>query len=165
MINYHELRQQYRHNHHKMPFTSVLIGFVAILLFVLGISSVFGAEEPTTIDISVISQIESSNDPSAYNKSSHAIGLCQITPVVLKEFNKFNGTHYDLNSLFIDQVNLLVADWYMNYRIPSMLEHFGIADTVRNRLWAYNAGIGNVVKHRMPKETKKYIAKYEMLSK
>lgn len=53
MINYHELRKQYRHTGHKTPFTSVLIWFVAILLFVLGISSVFGAQEPISLKHSV----------------------------------------------------------------------------------------------------------------
>ncbi len=37
------------------------------------------------VDMSVISQIESSNNQLAYNKHSKAVGLCQVTPIVLKE--------------------------------------------------------------------------------
>ena len=42
-----------------------------------------------------------------------------------------------------------------------MLKHYKIEDTVRNRLWAYNADIGRVLDGNMPNETKNYIVKYE----
>jgi hypothetical protein len=51
----------------------------------------------------------------------------------------------------------------MNTRIPQMLKAYKIPDTIDNRLWAYNAGIGNVKKGRLPKETRNYIRKYHKL--
>ena len=35
-----------------------------------------------------------------------------------------------------------------------------IADTIDNRLWAYNAGIGRVIKGIKPDETREYIKRY-----
>lgn len=116
-----------------------------------------------SIDMSIIAQIESSGNPKAFNESSGAVGLCQITPIVLKEYNQFNKLGYKMDDLYDGAFNRDVANWYMNQRIPQMLKHFKIKDTVRNRLWAYNAGIGNVKKNRMPEETKSYIVKYERL--
>ena len=113
------------------------------------------------IDISIIAMIESGGNPLAYNKKSGAIGLCQITKPVLIEFNRHFKQHYTTKDLYNGRINVLVADWYMNHRIPQMLKHYKIEDTVRNRLWAYNADIGRVLDGNMPNETKNYIVKYE----
>jgi hypothetical protein len=57
----------------------------------------------------------------------------------------------------------IVANWYMNKRIPQMLKHYKRKDTIENRLWCYNAGIGMLLKGIKPKETKEYINKYKAL--
>jgi len=41
-----------------------------------------------------------------------------------------------------------------------MLRYYGISVTVKNVLWAYNAGIGRVVDGIMPETTKQYIRRY-----
>lgn len=115
--------------------------------------------EEVVIDMDRIMQIESGGNYMAYNRHSQARGLFQITPICLKDFNMVNKTHYLSFDLFNPQVNIRIAHWYMNERIPALLK--GIApDTVDNRLWAYNAGVGALKRNSMPKETRDYIKKY-----
>jgi hypothetical protein len=58
----------------------------------------------------------------------------------------------------------VVANWYLNERIPNMLRFYKLPDTVKHRIWAYNAGIGCLRKGVLPDETQKYIAKYNKLT-
>lgn len=114
--------------------------------------------------LSILIIIESSGNPLAYNPKTHAVGLCQITPIVLKEWNNYHPKEqYLLPALWDEKVNKKIAEWYVNTRIPQMLKFYGIKDCVRNRLWAYNAGIKRVIKGIMPKETKRYIEKYKRM--
>ena len=115
------------------------------------------------IDLSIIASIESSGNPKAYNKHSKAVGLCQITPIVLVEYNRHHTAGFRTADLYNGKVNLLVATWYMNVRIPQMLRAYHIADTTKNRLWAYNAGISLVKRGFLPAETRNYIAKYKLM--
>jgi len=66
--------------------------------------------------------------------------------------------------------NTIVGNFYMNTRIPEMLEYYGIPDWYATRIGAYNWGIGNLraawrcygddwVAHA-PKETRDYLNKY-----
>lgn len=125
------------------------------------------------VDLDTIAQIESSNNPSAYNKESHATGLYQITPTCLEDFNRFykdreykkwglsqNFGVLNMRDMFDVHLAYIVADWYMNKRIPYILKHYEIEDTVKNRLWAYNAGFHKVKRGIMPLETRNYIKKY-----
>lgn len=135
------------------------------------------------IDIPTIVKLESSGDPHAYNKKSGCIGLMQINPNgALADYNQQYGivildnhtgaTHrsssdlYNTGDLYNPRVNVKIGEWYINIRIPEMLEEFSINDTVENRLIAYHWGIGNLFKYdrgkkKLPKETKSYIAKYK----
>ena len=116
------------------------------------------------IILSIIIAIESSGNPLAYNQSSGARGLCQITPIVLLEFNKFNRTAYELEDLFHPDTNKMIAEWYLYKRIPQMLEHFNKPVTERNVLICYNAGIRYVAHDlKIPSETERYIEKYQEL--
>lgn len=126
------------------------------------------------IDINAIIEIESSGDPKAFNKTSGARGLCQITPAALEDWNALQSHRgvFQLSQLFNGSINRLVGDWYLNFRIPWMLEQYGLELTVANILTAYNWGIGNLVKflrhperHCLPNETKEYIKKYNSLVK
>jgi soluble lytic murein transglycosylase-like protein len=65
-----------------------------------------------------------------------------------------------MNDMFDPQKSALVANWYLNTRIPALLRHYKRPDDVTHRLWAYNAGIGAVIRNKMPQETKDYIEKY-----
>jgi len=118
------------------------------------------------VDLGAIASIESSNNPMAYNKQSGARGMYQITEICLKEYNNFHkGKEVAREELFNPAMARNVADWYVNVRITCMLKHYGIKDTIENRLWCYNAGIGNVLKRRLPTETREYIRKYHKLTK
>lgn len=142
-------------------------GFILIgIAFALGAMLIMtGCAQAQEVDMSIISEIESSHDVKAFNRHSQARGLCQITPVVLKEFNTRYGTRYGLSKLFDGEFNLMVADWYMNTRIPEMLKAYHIKDSLMSRIWAYNAGVGNLKKGFLPSETKDYIRKYKQIQK
>jgi soluble lytic murein transglycosylase-like protein len=123
-----------------------------------------GMGEAQEIDYNIIATIESSNSAYAYNSKTQATGLYQITPICLKEWNDYHrDDQYCMNALFDWVINRKIASWYLEIRIPRMLKYYNVPITLDNILWAYNAGIGNVVKGRMPKETKDYIKKYHKL--
>ena len=135
---------------------------LVVIVSLLLMSTVAQASE-VYIDMQKIRMIESSGNPRAYNKYSHARGLYQITPIVLQEWNNFHPTQqYTLEQLFSSRINSTIAHWYMNYRIPQMLKYYGVEDTVENRLISYNAGISYVVGNGkvLPSETVQYIRKY-----
>lgn len=125
---------------------------------------------PADVDMQRIYQIESSGNPNAYNRKSQARGLGQVTPVALQEYNKMNKAAVQPDQLFVPQVNHQISHWYMNKRVPQMLNAMGIQDTVDNRLAAYNAGAGSLRKvlrgqMDMPKETSDYLVKYKKAKK
>lgn len=116
------------------------------------------------IDLRVIAQIESSNNPKAYNKRTRATGLYQITPICLKDYNQSHKVEYSLIDMYDPKKARIVASWYLGKRIPQMLKHYKQPITIDTILWAYNAGIGLVVKGILPVETQNYIAKYERIT-
>ena len=111
------------------------------------------------IDMDKIAMIESSGNPNAYNGRSGAIGLYQITKICLDDYNLYNAPVLPRNALWRPEVNEKVAQWYMNKRIPQLLRYYGHADTIENRIIAWNAGIKYVGKN-VPRETLDYIKKY-----
>ncbi len=73
--------------------------------------------------VNAIIVCESGENPNAYNEKTHAFGLCQITPIVLKEFaieqiDPFDRIimSYDENSwiLFSPIFNKKVGTWYLH---------------------------------------------------
>ena len=117
------------------------------------------------MDLGKIIRIESNGNSRAYNRNSKARGLCQITPICLKEWNNFHPREkYTLNDLWNAEINKKIATWYLEVRIPQMLRHYGFEVNVRNMIICYNAGIGYLVGHKqLKKETVDYIAKYGRL--
>lgn len=113
--------------------------------------------EAKQIDIVKIAKIESNFNEEAYNKSSEAIGLCQIKPEVLKDYNKKFGVNHWVSDLYYKDFNILVATWYLEDEIPRLLRHYKKPVTRDNILTAYNMGIGSVLKG---KKAVKYIKKY-----
>ena len=155
---------------------------LAMLFLCIGITGYAEVE----ISIPAIIALESNGDPHAFNKTSGAIGLMQITPVCLDDWNttkgKFSfeeqfgkpGTYFyetrylNIADLYNPNINLIIGQWYINTRIPQMLKAYGMPDSVNNRLIAYNWGAKNL-KHylkgerKLPKETKQYLIKYKKL--
>ena len=141
----------------------VWIGMILFCTF-FWVAMFRGCAGAEPVELSIISYIESSNNPMAYNKVSQARGLYQITPICLKEYNQWHrGENIALNALYSPIVARRVAKWYIDVRIPQMLKAYGLSDNLKNRLWAYNTGIGMVKRNIMPRETKQYILKYEKL--
>lgn len=115
------------------------------------------------INLDVIAQIESNNNPTAVGKAGE-IGTFQIMPCVLADYNRYNASNFNRNALFCHETNKTVARWYMFVRVPQMLKFYGIPVTTENVIYAWNCGIGNVVKGRIPKSTKEYMSKYSKLT-
>ena len=141
--------------------------FLAFLMFV-AIATILnwtpGCARAEVVDMKIIAQIESSNNPLAYNRHSQAVGLYQITPICLNDYNLTHKTCYELTDLLSPKFNYAVAYWYLNFRIPQMLKAHKLPVTLETTLWAYNAGVGRVLRGEKPKETKNYILKYKRLS-
>lgn len=139
-----------------------IIGITIICLFSsCQMTPVWAAE----IDLRIIAQIESNNDPLAYNKSSGAVGMYQITPVCLMDYNELIRDRFELSEMFDEHKAFIVANWYLNKRIPRLLKHFKLADTTENRLRAYNSGIGTLFEGMYPAETRNYVKKYQQLAR
>lgn len=118
------------------------------------------------INLSRIIAIESSGDPKAYNSSSKARGLCQITPICLKDYNNYHKIKFSTSDLFNSEINKQIAQWYLNIRIPQLLKYYNKEITIRNILISYNAGIDYVIRGReLKQETRDYIIKYERRNK
>lgn len=117
------------------------------------------------VDMSIIATIESNNNPKAYNKSSGTVGMYQITPIVVKDFNKWLGASFTIDDMYNSSAAKIVASWYLEVEIPRLLRYFHKETTTDNILWCYNAGIGNLVKGRKPAETRNYIKKYHKIER
>lgn len=115
-----------------------------------------------SMDMGIVAFIESTNNPKAFNKAKKAIGLYQITPICLKEWNNYHPRkQYTSEDLWNKEINTEIGTWYMQVRIPQMLKYFKKPDTAENRIISYNAGIEYVVKGLpLPQDTKDYIVKY-----
>ena len=132
--------------------------------YILTLILLFSTSMAYAIDMEAIEQIESSGNPNAYNKHSQAIGLFQITPICLKEYNNYNNTTYTQDDLYNPHLNRKIADWYLHKRIPQMLRYYKKQVNYHNVLISYNAGISYVIKRKsLPVETLKYLDKYRRL--
>ena len=132
---------------------------ITLTIIMFGIMSNAMASE-IKIDMKKIWKIESGGNALAYNRHSGARGLYQITTTCLMDYNKYHKNKYSKQDLFNPEINAIVANWYINKRIPEMLKHFKRPDTVDNRLISYNCGISCVIKGHIPRETRDYIDKY-----
>lgn len=125
------------------------------------------------INLDIIAEIESSNNPKAYNKKSGAVGMYQITPICLMDYNRFfikQEYKYLLqNQMYEPILSRNVADWYFHTRIPELLRYYKFDVTVYTTLLAYNWGVGNMIKFfrhssgQIPEETVNYVRKYMSL--
>lgn len=116
------------------------------------------------INLEAIQQIESGGNAKAYNDRSHAAGLYQITPICLEDYNRCTASNVRLADLFDPATNERIARWYFR-QIDKYLDHYRIEKTDQNRIIAYNAGIGTLVKGAaIPQETLNYINKYNRIT-
>jgi len=147
-----------------------IAGIIALLTLIVAMDK---AQAKELVDMRIIAKIESSENHRAYNPKDGGRGLYQITPIVLKDYNNcvlgkygFSPEYFvKLEDLFNPKINSEVADWYLNERIPQLLKAHHIPVTKKNIIIAYNAGIANAKKGRTPSITKKYLAKYDKLSR
>lgn len=130
--------------------------------------------QSSTINLDKIHQIESSSgkDRNAFrpNKAG-ALGHFQFRKPTWDEMVRLMGKNWGWETGAIDyNKSKQVADFYLNQRIPQMLNHYNIPDTIEARIGAYNWGIGflkrayerygnNWVEYA-PTETRNYIQKY-----
>ena len=115
-----------------------------------------------TVDLDAVRMIESSGNPQAYNESSGARGLYQITPICLADWNCIHPKNkYSLDDLWDPKINKQIAAWYLFDRIPQLLDHYGAQISTERILWAHNAGPRKAAAGVMPQETKDYIRKYK----
>jgi len=118
------------------------------------------------IDLSAIAQIESSGRASAVGDGGKALGLFQIHPPVVQDYNKFNKASFTHKDMLEPVKARLVADWYLNKRIPALLAHYSLPDTPYFRIRAYNEGFLRSIKGRQPSRiTRAYIERYNKLTK
>jgi len=136
----------------------VAISMGIVIAFILFFSSCAYSEE---VNMHKILMIESSGNPMAHRKVDNSRGLFQITPICLEEWNMFHPKNkYNEDDLWSPRINYRIAKWYMNKRIPQMIRHYRLDDTVDNRLIAYNAGISRLIDGIVPSTTKSYLNKY-----
>ena len=126
--------------------------YIAILVALITFFIIVNVARGEEIDLSIIAQIESNGNTFAdsYRGAKYGRGLHQVSEICLTEYNNYNKTNYKPKDLYIPLINTKIAKWYLNVRIPKMLKAYNISDTLNNRLWAYNAGIGRVVKGIKP---------------
>jgi len=145
----------------KLSYTIAIITGLAVMIGILSLCKGCFAD---IIDLDIIKQIESSNNPLAYNKTTKATGLYQITPICLMDYNIAHKTLYDIEDMYNPILCHKIAEWYLNKRIPQMLRYYNKPITLENCLVAYNAGIAYIVYNKpLPEETVNYIRKYKQI--
>lgn len=120
-----------------------------------------------------IIQIESQWKYWAKGKKGE-IGLMQIKPIVLKEWNWHgNGRIYNKYDLFDPFINVNMGKWYLHERIGEhYLPHYKLEVNDENKAASYNAGpptigdIGDAKEnfHKLPEGTQNYLRELRKLS-
>jgi hypothetical protein len=66
--------------------------------------------------------VESSNNPHAFNQKEKAIGIVQIRPIRLKDFNKRTGKHYKPIDCYNIKISKEIWSYYANKFPPNDYE-------------------------------------------
>ena len=132
-----------------------------------------GPEPIVSIDdnlLNAIIQVESSNNPKAYNRYTKARGLTQIRLIAWNDLRKHYGNKYKKLNYYRDIYNPAVAREagkdYLRI-IVKYLKAKRIRPTYQNVLTAYVWGPSNLYKYglnRSPKSAKKYVSKVMRLA-
>lgn len=122
---------------------------------------------PVQVDLGRLFQNESGFIADAMGKQGD-MGLGQITPVALKDWNQFNPKEqyqHIPEHMFNPSINAKVSNWLVNTRAPQLLKASGLPDTIDNRLAVYKAGIGNVKSGKAWEsgKTQEYIKRYKTI--
>lgn len=115
-------------------------------------------------------QVESMNNPRAYNHHSKARGLTQITPIAWKELRKHYSSKYGNLSFWDDMCKSQVAreagkDYL--YLLQKILKANRVPVTLDNLLAAYVWGPNNLAKNGIdnaPRVVKNYVSKVKRLA-
>lgn len=118
---------------------------------------------------------ESGGDPNIVNPTSGAFGLMQLmNNGALADWNMMNGQNLTKEQAMDPQINKQIGAWYLQKRIPTMLQQYGLPLSPEYMLMAYNWGIGNLMDwykgkgqykgkakdySLVPEETKQYVKK------
>lgn len=136
-----------------------------IIAFLLIPGCAFATETPDwdRLVVAVI-QVESNGDPNAISPAG-AIGLMQITRIVLKEWNNNHSATPDENigRLFEPRFNVEIGTWYLK-----RLFHHYKCTTIEEIAMAYNFGITRCKKinfdlSKTCRETRNYVKKIKEL--
>lgn len=139
-------------------FRGIVGVFVACILLITD-SSICQADEIDDL-IPYIIEVESHGNPTAISLAG-AIGLMQITPIVLKEFQETEFPAGNIWDLFNAEKNVFLGTWYLRRLKDHYLkDHY----TIERMLAAYNGGITRLRKvnydiNKMPHETREYVKK------
>ncbi len=120
--------------------------------------------------LEAIIQVESSNNPRAYNQYTQARGLTQITPIAWRELRKHYRSKYANLSFWDDMCKAQVAreagtDYL--YILQKLLKAKGVPVNLDNLLAAYVWGPHNLAKkglHNAPRVVKRYVSKVKRLA-
>lgn len=123
-----------------------------------------------SINLNKIIQIESSGGKNNYNTISGARGPFQFMKKTWLDIIERMGKNWIWEDALDLEKSREAADYYYNVRIPEMLRHYNIPDSIETRIASYDWGIGylydawNKYKENWievsPMETKEYIQKY-----
>ncbi len=135
-----------------------LITTIITLFCICYCSSIVWADEIDSL-VPAIIEVESGGNPNAISPQG-AVGLMQITPIVVAEYQQVEGRIIK-GPLYDSQVNIEYGDWYLRRLKDHYLkDHY----TIERLLAAYNGGPTRLKKvgyniNRMPKETRDYVRK------
>jgi len=140
-----------------------------MLILVLFALPGFAVNKNVRINLRAIALIESGGDPLAYSPHEQAYGLFQIRAPALLDYNTAGpgrACPLILTDMYDPFLAEAVASWYFDTAIPAYLAYYRIADTVENRIIAWNAGIGAMAEgRRVPATTQAYINIYKEMTK
>ena len=146
-----------------------LMGYVLPFVILTAVLFVFftGCARGEEIDLGIIAEIESSNNPMAINAKTGARGLYQFLPIAWRDVQNhypalkvYGYKEYVHNPIISSQF----AEKYFII-LEKYLKHYKMEVSLENLLACYNWGIGNLRSgKKLPSETVNYIKKYKRLA-
>lgn len=133
--------------------------FIIVCAVFLGLmySKAYGEDIDWDKLVASVIQIESGGNPDAIGTSGE-IGLMQITPIVVREWQNFcykmkigTCSLKEANELFNPTINKRIGTWYLK----RLHNHYGFK-TVEEVVQAYNCGPTRAKTGKIPKSTIRY---------
>jgi hypothetical protein len=110
----------------KKIFLLLIFGLLPCMAYSPGYNVLYIAEAmpicPYDKIISIITFIESSNNPLAYNKTEKAVGLFQIRPIRLRDYNEKANKNYTLKDCFDPIISKKIFLFYARKYEPTDFE-------------------------------------------